>query len=324
MPQSSARVEMVNTAGAGLLLGSALCVILPEGFEAVHEAQEHAQNASAVTPEWAANLMLLLGFWCMMALDTLSHTLAPHSTHELQRESSTSPIVSCHDSSPSHYGYDCEALHEEAQLLQRPSSVAGTAANQRQKAHDSHGLSPYRGSAVSTSAVTPNGVASSAALLQDPADRVLLGLVVHAAADGLAVGASSLSTQPLVVLSVAAAMVVHKGPVAVGLTSYLKTAQWTMGRIQKGLLVFAATSPIMALLTYLTLSHAPGMTSDGSVALCVLFSGGTVLYAACIHILPALMGPHGSLSSSKLLALTVGMVLPMVLSLTIHHSHSHA
>lgn len=142
--------------------------------------QEHAQNASAVTPEWAANLMLLLGFWCMMALDTLSHTLAPHSTHELQRESSTSPIVSCHDSSPSHYGYDCEALHEEAQLLQRPSSVAGTAANQRQKAHDSHGLSPYRGSAVSTSAVTPNGVASSAALLQDPADRVLLGLVVHA------------------------------------------------------------------------------------------------------------------------------------------------
>lgn len=55
-----------------------------------------------------------------------------------------------------------------------------------------------------------------------------------AASDGLAVGASALSSEPAVSLSVAAAMVVHKGPVAVGLTAYLRSAGWRPGSIHKG------------------------------------------------------------------------------------------
>jgi hypothetical protein len=37
-------LSQVTAAGAGLLLGSALCVIIPEGFEAMHEAAEGTRH----------------------------------------------------------------------------------------------------------------------------------------------------------------------------------------------------------------------------------------------------------------------------------------
>jgi hypothetical protein len=55
-----------------------------------------------------------------------------------------------------------------------------------------------------------------------------------AAADGLAVGAAALSPQPAVSAAVGLAMVVHKGPVALGLTSCLSAAAWSKAAVQKG------------------------------------------------------------------------------------------
>ena len=45
---------------------------------------------------------------------------------------------------------------------------------------------------------------------QDAANRALIGLLVHSAADGFAVGASSLSTSASLSFLVAVAMVLHK------------------------------------------------------------------------------------------------------------------
>jgi zinc transporter 9 len=59
-------------------------------------------------------------------------------------------------------------------------------------------------------------------------------MLLPAASDGLAVGAASLASEPAVSLGVAAAMVVHKGPVAVGLAAYLRSARWTPSRVHKG------------------------------------------------------------------------------------------
>lgn len=50
---------------------------------------------------------------------------------------------------------------------------------------------------------------------------VLAALLVHAAADGLAVGVASMSTSARLAVSVGFAMVLHKGPVALGLGAYL-------------------------------------------------------------------------------------------------------
>jgi hypothetical protein len=56
-----------------------------------------------------------------------------------------------------------------------------------------------------------------------------------------------------------------------------------------GLISFSAIAPAAALLTFFLLRLSPGMNQPEQVALVVLFSGGTVLYAACIHILPSVL-----------------------------------
>ena len=52
--------------------------------------------------------------------------------------------------------------------------------------------------------------------------------------DGLAVGAASASDLPEVSLGVATAMVVHKGPVAIGLATFLRGAAWSPAQVHRG------------------------------------------------------------------------------------------
>jgi hypothetical protein len=49
--------------------------------------------------------------------------------------------------------------------------------------------------------------------------------------------------------------------------------------LSAGILLFSLASPVAALLTYLALSALPFLSGGSNIALAVLFSGGTVLYA---------------------------------------------
>lgn len=114
-----------------------------------------------------------------------------------------------------------------------------------------------------------------------------------------------------------------------------------------GILLFAAVSPLAALLTYLLLTFISSTTSQGSsIPLAVLFSGGTVLYAATMHILPSALGSHQhqhecdtlrsdsdrrsrtqqmlvhtNKKAKQLLYVSVGMLVPLMLSAVVHHEH---
>ncbi len=64
------------------------------------------------------------------------------------------------------------------------------------------------------------------------------------------------------------------------------------------------------------------MHAQENIALCVLFSGGTFLYAACIHILPEIMGNKGKLSRGELAAVLLGSIVPIVFS-ALQGDHHH-
>jgi zinc transporter ZupT len=155
----------------------------------------------------------------------------------------------------------------------------------------------------------------------DPARQAYIGLLIHSVADGLAVGAASLSSNLAVGFTVAAAMVLHKGPVAFGLTLYLQAAAWDATKRHQALLLFAAMSPVTAVVTYVLFGQLPGVTSQLNVALCVLFSGGTFLYAACIHIFPSIIASSGMVPNRQLPALLAGAALPLFLSTLVPHHH---
>ena len=84
------------------------------------------------------------------------------------------------------------------------------------------------------------------------------------------------------------------------------------------LLAFSLTAPASTLLTLLVLSALPAFASPTAVSLALLFSGGTFLYAATMHILPEVLGV-GQTTVSQLAAVAVGGLLPVALS----WGHSH-
>ena len=171
------------------------------------------------------------------------------------------------------------------------------------------------------------------------------GLVIHAAADGIALGASSSASNTGLSFIIFFAIMAHKTPAAFGLTSVLLKQGLSKRSARSHLLLFSLAAPAGALLTWVA-AHALGVGKVGSyqitgwwTGMLLLFSGGTFLYVA-MHTMqesgqdhePHVNGPTNgsidgreSLKSDKessikdLLAAVFGMVLPLFLQ--IGHTH---
>ena len=61
-------------------------------------------------------------------------------------------------------------------------------------------------------------------------------------------------------------------------------------------------------------------SAPAGAALCVIFSGGTFCYAACVHVLPSALGTK-AVSSSQLAVLLAGSILPLALVSIVGHGH---
>merc|ERR1719394_1935 len=117
---------------------------------------------------------------------------------------------------------------------------------------------------------------------------VSLVLVVHAAADGVALGAAATTNQTDVEVIVFLAIMLHKAPASFGLVTYLLHEGLDKPRIKTHLLVFSLAAPILAIVTYLLLTlHGQGnLDTLSGTGTPMLFSAGTFLYVATVHVLP--------------------------------------
>jgi solute carrier family 39 (zinc transporter), member 9 len=112
------------------------------------------------------------------------------------------------------------------------------------------------------------------------------GLVIHAAADGIALGASSSTSHSGLSFIIFFAIMVHKAPAAFGLTSILLKQGLSKRAARGHLLLFSLAAPTGAILTWL-LAHLVGgyggRTAQGTTwwtGILLLFSAGTFLYVA--------------------------------------------
>jgi zinc transporter 9 len=108
------------------------------------------------------------------------------------------------------------------------------------------------------------------------------GLVIHAAADGIALGASSSNTNLSFIIFFA--IMVHKAPASFGLTSVLLKQGLSSRAIRGHLLIFSLAAPVGALATWF-IAHTlrANHTGDESgvrwrTGMLLLFSAGTFLY----------------------------------------------
>ena len=111
-----------------------------------------------------------------------------------------------------------------------------------------------------------------------------LGLCIHAAADGIALGASSSSTSTTSLsLIIFVAIMVHKAPAAFGLTSVLLKQGLGKRGARAHLVIFSLAAPAGALCTWtLVRTLGGGGTSEPAsmrwwTGVLLLFSGGTFL-----------------------------------------------
>lgn len=107
------------------------------------------------------------------------------------------------------------------------------------------------------------------------------GLVIHAAADGIALGASSSDTGLSFIIFLA--IMVHKAPASFGLTSVLLKQGLTSRAARAHLLVFSLAAPAGAMATFLFVQvMGSGPSEDEAISrwrtgMLLLFSAGTFL-----------------------------------------------
>lgn len=172
------------------------------------------------------------------------------------------------------------------------------------------------------------------------------GLVIHAAADGIAMGASATSSNTKLGLVIFLAIMVHKAPAAFGLTSVLLKQGLSKRAARGHLIIFSLAAPIGALSTWLLVNilGGSGMEAEGGqwwTGMLLLFSAGTFLYVA-MHAMQEDAGGHESMNGMgdgghnggllgspprkrpspalrDTLASVVGMLIPLATQLGHHH-----
>lgn len=109
------------------------------------------------------------------------------------------------------------------------------------------------------------------------------GLVIHAAADGIAMGASASTSNTKLGFIIFIAIMVHKAPAAFGLTSVLLKQGLSKRAARGHLIIFSLAAPFGALMTWLLVHILGGAGSmEGErgqwwTGMLLLFSAGTFL-----------------------------------------------
>jgi len=144
-----------------------------------------------------------------------------------------------------------------------------------------------------------------------------LGLVVHSAADGIALGAAATTPHTDVEMIVFVAIMLHKAPASFGLVTFLLHEGLDRNSVRRHLAVFCLAAPIMAILTYFGISQEgkEDMSTMTATAIAMLFSAGTFLYVATVHVLPEVTkDAQNGFTRKELLALVGGILLPLLLT----------
>ncbi|KAJ1974969.1 hypothetical protein H4R35_003366 [Dimargaris xerosporica] len=381
MPLSPKRLQALTVFGAGLLLGTALLVILPEGVEALYSAYSAQAEvaASSLEPHQWLGVATASGFAWMCVIDTALAYFQGHSHHHHSATSSTpeqhlesglpdsaSPTSTAQTSpalGPAHKSHRIGSIPlSDLSTSERPRTTLVSDSRHRDPSHNSSDGSDYRGRtsgfedddttechATETSDNTHRHHHRPASTLLSAAT---IGMLVHAAADGMALGAATATAVAeashdhdhgdeanRMSTVIFLAILLHKAPEAFGLCMRLLQERHSKRAIAQTLCLFSAAAPILALATYGTASLVQLARSSGDrllqyTAILLLFSAGTFLYVATIHALPEAMAdsdhrlqqPNATPVSQfrkqrlqKLAILLVGTFLPALITFGHHH-----
>jgi len=239
-------LRRITGIASGILLASALLIVVPEGFELAtgeheeHEEEGHDEEGADHEEEELGNLLIggaiLAGFLMMLILEGSG---IGHAIHE------------------EHHDHHDEHGHE----------------------HVHHMTTPW---------------------------LLVLGLSLHSAADGLAIGSAAAGTSEAVTALVAMAVLIHKVPAAFSLGVFSMHEREDRNDSIKDVVLFSLATPVMIMISFYALEGLDG----NLIALAMLFAAGTFLYVATVDTLPDIHNPEtGREALKNVLIGVVTMVL---------------
>lgn len=338
---SSRQLRLLTSLGTGVLVGTALIVIIPEGIETLYSAggsgHSHAERSLASLGRRNAILGDSAGV-LGHNVQKRSALAAPLDIGVTSREDFAMPEYleddphdendHDHDGTPDHsedkvvedadhdHDHSDEEGHEpDPHAWVGISLITGfvlmylvdtlprqaSASAQPQRFHVNLNSFSFTRSASTTSETAETPSASSFSDAHSNHSRpssTTVGLVIHAAADGIALGASSTTTSRLSFI-IFIALMIHKAPAAFGLTTTLLKQGLSKRAAKAHLIIFSMAAPIGALFTwgaahilgYSSSTLGGSMGTEFATGVLLLFSGGTFLYVA-MHTMQENGGEH--------------------------------
>lgn len=240
------QLAWLNCFACGLLLGTALGVIIPEGVRSLFEHRGAGEHG---TEEGLVGWTLLLGFLTMMFLeDTFNSVNGNGHSH----------------------------AHETDSLDGAPREALARRRN-----------------------------------------TITLGLVIHNAMDGLAMGAAK-SAEANVEHIVFGAIMMHHVPAAFGYATLLRNSGLEEFAVRRLMLLFSLAAPVACALTFFVLHPDLGFglmhVTSQTIGICLLYSGGSFLYVASVHALEDAKQGFPKWGLPQLCLLALGAVVPGVTS----------
>lgn len=288
MALSQSQLRLISSIGVGILVGTSLIVIIPEGVEAVAST-----NKPAPAPHDTRSTVFGQRHLPEPAIPRDIPTIevreaSPVDIAPLLRRAVEPPKEDVHKESeefPTFYiglslmlGFILMFLIDR--IPQHATDGMSSAPATRHISLDNLGSASVNGDAedetegfLGSFAPTPR---------QSKSLATTTGLVIHAAADGIAMGASATTSDMKLGLIIFIAIMIHKAPAAFGLTSILLKQGLSKRAARGHLVAFSLAAPVGALGTYILVSLLGGGNMEGPAGqwwtgMLLLFSAGTFL-----------------------------------------------
>lgn len=326
MTLSQAQLRFISSLGVGILVGTSLIVIIPEGIEAaatpgesshIHrvrtlirrspcdfafEPRDVGRPASAVSNTRRGNYVVTSDDDAARPYVVVSRSTELGEKREDEQDEPVAPTPEEPEKGNQEDNHD-EHDHDHDEKHEIPTFEIGSAliagfvlmflidrlprhATERLQAAPQTQHMSLDSLGVETQSVDEEADGFLGSLAPTPRHARSLatttGLVIHAAADGIAMGASSTTSDMKLGFIIFIAIMIHKAPAAFGLTSLLLKQGLSKRAARGHLIIFSLAAPVGALTTWLLIVLLGGNDLNGEsgqwwTGMLLLFSGGTFL-----------------------------------------------
>ena len=312
-------LRVLTYAASGIILASALLVVVPEGYELAtgghDDLDEHAEEDALAGSLALVVLEVQRGdINATTAIEEMEALLGGHEAHGEETDADSDEADQAEESLSVAVvevieAYENGSINATAAVDDIDALLAGLEHDEEAHAEDDAALEFWVIGAAMLAGfllmLVLEGSGIGHAVHEEHHDHaehhdhdhvhhtssgwlLLFGLTLHSATDGLAIGAALASGSLAISAAVVAAVLIHKGPAAFSLGVFSMHERTTQKESARDVVIFALATPVMIALAFLGLQDV----ATQWIGMAMLFSAGTFLYVATVDTLPDMHNPE--------------------------------